>query len=104
SRRRHTRFSRDWSSDVCSSDLSLGALETESFQDIRHLQYFASGVEIVYDINDKKLASIFLLAPNYSKWYKPYVGELPFGLNWNKIGRASCRETMIVEVILVLMR
>src|SRR5690606_40878271 len=25
SRRRHTRFSRDWSSDVCSSDLQLGA-------------------------------------------------------------------------------
>src|SRR5690606_14190571 len=24
SRRRHTRFSRDWSSDVCSSDLHLG--------------------------------------------------------------------------------
>src|SRR5690606_41093651 len=29
SRRRHTRFSRDWSSDVCSSDLPGGAdLET----------------------------------------------------------------------------
>src|SRR5690606_40850478 len=26
SRRRHTRFSRDWSSDVCSSDLHLEAL------------------------------------------------------------------------------
>src|SRR5436309_4567821 len=25
SRRRHTRFSRDWSSDVCSSDLGKGA-------------------------------------------------------------------------------
>src|SRR5690606_40755396 len=25
SRRRHTRFSRDWSSDVCSSDLVVGA-------------------------------------------------------------------------------
>src|SRR5690606_40232573 len=25
--RRHTRFSRDWSSDVCSSDLTLGWLE-----------------------------------------------------------------------------
>src|SRR5690606_40480267 len=24
SRRRHTRFSRDWSSDVCSSDLIVG--------------------------------------------------------------------------------
>src|SRR5690606_40190927 len=28
SRRRHTRFSRDWSSDVCSSDLEL---ETNQF-------------------------------------------------------------------------
>src|SRR5690606_39809957 len=28
SRRRHTRFSRDWSSDVCSSD--LGDVQTES--------------------------------------------------------------------------
>src|SRR5207302_2902262 len=26
SRRRHTRFSRDWSSDVCSSDLIYGTL------------------------------------------------------------------------------
>src|SRR5690606_40074879 len=26
SRRRHTRFSRDWSSDVCSSDLRMRAL------------------------------------------------------------------------------
>src|SRR5690606_40927412 len=26
SRRRHTRFSRDWSSDVCSSDLPVNAL------------------------------------------------------------------------------
>src|SRR5690606_39346123 len=27
SRRRHTMFSRDWSSDVCSSDLLLGSLQ-----------------------------------------------------------------------------
>src|SRR5690606_40858067 len=26
SRRRHTRFSRDWSSDVCSSDLKVGGM------------------------------------------------------------------------------
>src|SRR5690606_39494407 len=26
SRRRHTRFSRDWSSDVCSSDLWFGTI------------------------------------------------------------------------------
>src|SRR5690606_40989800 len=29
SRRRHTRFSRDWSSDVCSSDLKRVYLEEE---------------------------------------------------------------------------
>src|SRR5690606_40299803 len=27
SRRRHTRFSRDWSSDVCSSDLAVNVAE-----------------------------------------------------------------------------
>src|SRR5215475_7194061 len=30
SRRRHTRFSRDWSSDVCSSDLELGYVEGQN--------------------------------------------------------------------------
>src|SRR3712207_8537694 len=29
SRRRHTRYWRDWSSDVCSSDLSLGVTAVE---------------------------------------------------------------------------
>src|SRR5690606_40038205 len=29
SRRRHTRFSRDWSSDVCSSDLGFNASATK---------------------------------------------------------------------------
>src|SRR6266496_4936695 len=31
SRRRHTRSLRDWSSDVCSSDLLVGALAVRSF-------------------------------------------------------------------------
>src|SRR5690606_40163749 len=31
SRRRHTRFSRDWSSDVCSSDLGTLGPSTASF-------------------------------------------------------------------------
>src|SRR5690606_40463352 len=30
SRRRHTRFSRDWSSDVCSSDLSFSSMSSSS--------------------------------------------------------------------------
>src|SRR5690606_13293913 len=37
SRRRHTRFSRDWSSDVCSSDLQAGDFPhiSHPFQHIR---------------------------------------------------------------------
>src|SRR5690606_37637777 len=34
SRRRHTRFSRDWSSDVCSSDLPAPAPEPERWIDV----------------------------------------------------------------------
>src|SRR3712207_7321788 len=32
SRRRHTRYWRDWSSDVCSSDLVSGAYQAEVFR------------------------------------------------------------------------
>src|SRR5690606_39894067 len=35
SRRRHTRFSRDWSSDVCSSDLELQDQELRQFQRVQ---------------------------------------------------------------------
>src|SRR5205809_3922413 len=35
SRRRHTRCSRDWSSDVCSSDLFAGLRETATTADAR---------------------------------------------------------------------
>lgn len=62
---------------------SLGISETESTQSNIHLQYFASGVEIVYDVSDKKITSIFLLAPNADNWYEPYTGKLPYGSNWN---------------------
>src|SRR5690606_39555562 len=35
SRRRHTRFSRDWSSDVCSSDLEAGVAAVEEATGVR---------------------------------------------------------------------
>src|SRR5258707_15084518 len=36
SRRRHTRYWRDWSSDVCSSDLALYRLRPADFGEIKH--------------------------------------------------------------------
>src|SRR5690606_2277880 len=37
SRRRHTRFSRDWSSDVCSSDLEALSIRLKARDDLRQL-------------------------------------------------------------------
>src|SRR5690606_39763545 len=48
SRRRHTRFSRDWSSDVCSSDLTA-ALNDNAFQLICPLSDFQK-LEGVYQL------------------------------------------------------
>src|SRR5690606_39759374 len=73
SRRRHTRFSRDWSSDVCSSDLTvlietiLAAFEID---------------EILYELKD------YIVGQNCGRW--DYI--FSFIKKFREIGRASCRE------------
>src|SRR5690606_20378696 len=47
SRRRHTRFSRDWSSDVCSSDLSL-----VSQADNIDARILGGELGVAYDLSD----------------------------------------------------
>src|SRR3712207_2451892 len=46
SRRRHTRYWRDWSSDVCSSDLVTTAGEIGAFIVERHLARFLEGAAV----------------------------------------------------------
>src|SRR5437762_9632695 len=81
SRRRHTRYIGDWSSDVCSSDLGFGnyliplQIGTRDMAFPR-LNAFSYWVFV--------LAGIFM----YSSYF---VGKVPDG-GWFKIGRASCRE------------
>src|SRR5690606_41134549 len=88
SRRRHTTFSRDWSSDVCSSDL------------VRLQKWGARvmDIDILY-FNDETIHSEHLQVPH------PYLHLRRFTLLplcevapqyihpvIGKIGRASCRE------------
>src|SRR5712675_2530481 len=54
SRRRHTRCSRDWSSDVCSSDL-----KPLSVAERRAIETFLAGA---YDLDDVVLRTVRLLA------------------------------------------
>src|SRR5687768_17681340 len=49
SRRRHTRCSRDWSSDVCSSDLEFVAA-TENFWNVNRAARFETQVILLRDV------------------------------------------------------
>src|SRR5690606_40231029 len=85
SRRRHTRFSRDWSSDVCSSDL-----------DGRDAEYaIARGFDVHPSDGSPNMAR---LAGERLGFDVPVLrfSELEaveaFDAVWCQIGRASCRE------------
>src|SRR5690606_40229882 len=55
SRRRHTRFSRDWSSDVCSSDLSCTASALISWL---FIYFFDNNTLLPYSIKEWSLHAI----------------------------------------------
>src|SRR5690606_39964518 len=90
SRRRHTRFSRDWSSDVCSSDLMKA---------IKHniaLYAIHTNLDNVFGgVNSKiaerlKLHDTAILSPKRALLRKLAV-FVPVA---HEIGRASCRESV----------
>src|SRR5690606_40744813 len=92
---RHTRFSRDWSSDVCSSDLfSDGIAMQEQIQRIR-----ADQGEMLREL---RLAGLADAPDAFGRRQVEVASRLP--AYWNQqvaqyadsdhaeIGRASCRE------------
>src|SRR5699024_11247722 len=86
SRRRHTRSKRDWSSDVCSSDLLLLA-------GVRPGTYPRSGsvhlrLWLAEHIADLAAAVSVASAP-WVSWYARLLGN---SVGRDEIGRASCRE------------
>src|SRR5690606_41034039 len=93
SRRRHTRFSRDWSSDVCSSDLAAQAdvLITSAGVSVGDADFTKQVIDELGQVSFWKVA----MKPG-----KPFAfGRLQncwfFGL---QIGRASCRERVEIVV------
>src|SRR5690606_39993815 len=86
SRRRHTRFSRDWSSDVCSSDLGQCATTETMTIIVNAIPSTPTGDEIQTFGEGATIANI-IINPESVVWYA------------NEIGRASCRER--VEMLVV---
>src|SRR2546430_16235631 len=87
SRRRHTRFDCDWSSDVCSSDLNAGIGTSGMLLDllIAHQREHAARADA--GIVDEPVKRAELLAQA--------AGE---------IGRASCRERVEISVVAVSLK
>src|SRR2546430_11123424 len=81
SRRRHTRFDCDWSSDVCSSDLAQG------FVDENHIGRLANREDLPRggDTDEQLTAGGEEFLGHQRR--EGSVDHAP-----NKIGRASCRE------------
>src|SRR5690606_40030110 len=94
SSRRHTRFSRDWSSDVCSSDLvsePANVLTTVEFAErLKGLEAHGVEVEILDEAALEALGMRTLLAVARGSESPARVVVM----QWKEIGRASRRETV----------
>src|SRR2546429_8156395 len=102
SRRRHTRCSRDWSSDVCSSDLLEEIQTSVGFNShnlltgtvwLRDLQYLQPQRQRQFFENVlQRLANLPRVQSAAGATDLPYnfPGYVPFTVE--EIGRASCRE------------
>src|SRR5690606_39440685 len=98
SRRRHTRFSRDWSSDVCSSDLLQGLLPD------KEVLLFPSSYKKPYQFEETENANILMRAEILKRINeKATDGELivtyPEALTEKVINKRSLKEnTFTVKV------
>src|SRR5690606_12585137 len=100
SRRRHTRFSRDWSSDVCSSDLST--LIRWRMEDAEFDKKFKETQEAVADAlediaferakNKSDILLMFLLnglRPEKYKYRVEHGGKINFNISADVLGEAD---------------
>src|SRR5690606_39796868 len=99
SRRRHTRFSRDWSSDVCSSDLidlvKMPAMAKKAAEaTIRPTPRLCPATGTV--LEDETVASLLMRPPYRRTFRQRHVSR---EAELSKIGRASCRERVKIAVV-----
>src|SRR5690606_40381465 len=101
---RHTRFSRDWSSDVCSSDLpKFNAISVAGahFRDaganaVQEMAFtLADGVTYCDTVIERGRMTIDQFAPQISFFFYTH------GDFFEEIGRASCRERVWITVVAV---
>src|SRR5690554_6977197 len=93
SRRRHTRCGRDWSSDVCSSDLRTNTIVTPP------VPFSLDGF-----VSQPGKLMLNVLVDDVTLSQYPVKLQLHIEGNGIKIGRASCRERVEISVVAVLLK
>src|SRR5690606_41027563 len=92
SRRRHTIFSRDWSSDVCSSDLTNKGIT------ISAVLYFNNKGQLINFISDDRTDVSDMKQYRFSTPVHRYKNINGMNiLAEGEIGRASCRERVVMK-------
>src|SRR5690606_40368600 len=96
--RRHTRFSRDWSSDVCSSDLAgLAALPLLlSIPGIVWEPLHRPLIELRLGSFALEIGAVLLVGLALAVLAAVDAFTLPKRSTFSEIGRASCRERVYV--------
>src|SRR5699024_12139847 len=96
SRRRHTRSKRDWSSDVCSSDLEFSQFPDDTAAETAQSYYCKFFIHRSFPLHDLSDWMTLILVAVSSLDIILIEQEQP---EQKKIGRASCRErvTMIAD-------
>src|SRR5207247_2752184 len=93
SRRRHTRSTRDWSSDVCSSDLTAGPGDT--------LKLVLQSLRRQGGLPDRfECDGLFQVSPDFT--HQEFMGDRLLERlrgSYLKIGRASCRARVWMAVV-----
>src|SRR5699024_12231382 len=94
SRRRHTRSKRDWSSDVCSSDLGGG----KGIRVARDEEDLIKGIRITRQEAETAFGNAGVYIEKYIEDFRHVEIQILADQHGNEIGRASCRERGQTEV------
>src|SRR5690606_41177414 len=102
SRRRHTRFSRDWSSDVCSSDLRYVTYASTIKDMLQRVQVRAT--ESAAGKSTADLAKVQGAHMEADAQAKALAAAQEEAKKKGQIGRASCRERVEMAVVGVALK
>src|SRR5690606_36796717 len=97
SRRRHTRFSRDWSSDVCSSDLNFPNLpkRTSSISKIWAIGFGQAGVTLA-------ILSMFI-SDFYNNILKKYIATIGYFIGVFIVVLSASKGPFLTLVLLTIL-